>query len=178
MGVTEIVSDWTGEPCIVVASGPSLDADTAHRVRMARWTDGWRVIVVNDAYRLLPRADILYACDARWWELHEGAPVSALLVQGGGDAKFPAAGGLDETGREAHASFRAKVDYWRLVTGTSAAAAQAVDVPALDPNAPADLEALSYDAGGPTVIEILDPGLEHAWPDWDVMLVAKRLFEG
>jgi poly(3-hydroxybutyrate) depolymerase len=111
-------------------------------------------------------------------QLHEGAPVSALLVQGGGDAKFPAAGGLDETGREAHASFRAKVDYWRLVTGTSAAAAQAVDVLALDPNAPADLEAFSYDAGGPTVIEILDPGLEHAWPDWDVMLVAKRLFEG
>ena len=51
-------------------------------------------------------------------QLHEGTPVSALLVQGGGDAEFPAAGGLDETGREAHASFRTKVDYWRLVTGT------------------------------------------------------------
>ena len=33
----------------------------------------------------------------------------------------PAAGGLDETGREAHASFRTKVDYWRLVTGTATA---------------------------------------------------------
>ena len=110
-------------------------------------------------------------------QLHEGTPVSALLVQGGGDAKFPAAGGLDETGREAHASFRTKVDYWRLVTGTEGAAAQAVDVLALDPSAPADLAAFRYDAGGPTVIEILDPGLEHAWPDWDVMAVAKRLFE-
>ncbi len=41
---------------------------------MARWCDGWNVIVVNDAYRLLPHADILYACDWSWWRHHQGAP--------------------------------------------------------------------------------------------------------
>lgn len=40
---------------------------------MARWLSGWNVIVVNDAYRLLPRADVLYASDFSWWTVHEGA---------------------------------------------------------------------------------------------------------
>ena len=34
---------------------------------------GWRIVAVNDAYRLLPVADILYACDAKWWKHHDGA---------------------------------------------------------------------------------------------------------
>jgi poly(3-hydroxybutyrate) depolymerase len=110
-------------------------------------------------------------------QIHEGTPVSALLVQGGSDPRLPAAGGLDVTGLEAHVSFRTKVDYWRLVTGTESAAAQPLDVLALDPNAPANLDAFSYDAGGPTVIEILDPDLGHAWPSWDVMAVAADLFQ-
>ena len=55
-------------------------------------------------------------------QLDQGTPVSALLAQGGLDPKLPAAGGLDETGRESHTSFRTKVDYWRLVTGTETAA--------------------------------------------------------
>jgi hypothetical protein len=32
------------------------------------------VIAVNDAYRRLPFAEILYACDARWWQVHKGCP--------------------------------------------------------------------------------------------------------
>lgn len=35
---------------------------------------GLRVIVVNDAYRLMPWADVLYAADRQWWKVHEGAP--------------------------------------------------------------------------------------------------------
>jgi hypothetical protein len=42
------------------------------RARAARPAD-LRVLVVNDAYRLIPSADVLYACDAKWWRLHEGA---------------------------------------------------------------------------------------------------------
>jgi hypothetical protein len=30
------------------------------------------VIAVNDAYRLAPWADVLYACDAKWWAAHDG----------------------------------------------------------------------------------------------------------
>jgi hypothetical protein len=32
------------------------------------------VIAINDAYRLAPWADVLYAADANWWKLHHGVP--------------------------------------------------------------------------------------------------------
>jgi len=109
-------------------------------------------------------------------QIHEGAPVSALLAQGGLDPKLPAAGGLDETERESHASFRTKVDYWRLVTGTEAATARPVDLSAA-PTAPADVIASRYTDAGFTVVEVLDPGLGHAWPGWDIMAVIVEFFE-
>lgn len=58
---------WSGR-CIVAASGPSLTPSVADLCR------GERVIAVNDAYRLLPFADVLYACDREWWEGHKGCP--------------------------------------------------------------------------------------------------------
>jgi hypothetical protein len=33
-----------------------------------------RVIAINDAHRLAPWADVLYAADARWWEHYAGVP--------------------------------------------------------------------------------------------------------
>jgi hypothetical protein len=54
---------WSGR-CIVAASGPSLTPEVAALCR------GERVIAVNDAYRLLPWAEVVYACDAQWWEIH------------------------------------------------------------------------------------------------------------
>lgn len=62
---------WAGEPCVVAAPGPSLTAEIAHRVRMLRWYEGWRAIVVQDAYKLLPFADALYGCDSSWWDEHK-----------------------------------------------------------------------------------------------------------
>ena len=109
-------------------------------------------------------------------QIQEGTPTGALLVQGGGDDLHPEAGGLDRTTRAAHVSFRTKVDYWRLFTGTADEAAQAVDVLALDPAAPADLAAFRYGSGGSSVVEVLDLGLQHAWPDWNVMALAMELF--
>lgn len=35
---------------------------------------GVPVIAVNDAWRLLPFADVLYAADNQWWEHHRGCP--------------------------------------------------------------------------------------------------------
>jgi hypothetical protein len=29
---------------------------------------------VQDAYRLMPWADVLYGCDAKWWNEHKGCP--------------------------------------------------------------------------------------------------------
>ena len=82
-------------------------------------------------------------------QLHEGTPVSALLVQGGSDTRLPAAGGLDETGREAHVSFRTKVDYWRLVTGTESRGRRSRSTCWRSiRNAPTDLAAFRYTPAG------------------------------
>jgi hypothetical protein len=54
--------------CIVAATGPSLTPLVADRCA------GWPVVAVNDAYRLIPSAPVLYACDPDWWELHQGCP--------------------------------------------------------------------------------------------------------
>lgn len=59
-------------PVIVAATGPSLTKEVAWACRRARWFDGWRIVAVNDAHRLLPLADALYACDERWWDAYAG----------------------------------------------------------------------------------------------------------
>lgn len=53
----------------VIASGPSLTRDDSQAARRADIT-----IAVNDAWRLCPEADILYAADAAWWGWQLGAP--------------------------------------------------------------------------------------------------------
>lgn len=57
---------WSGR-CIVAASGPSLTPEVAELCRNER------VVAVNDAYRLLPWAEVTYACDTAWWEIHHEA---------------------------------------------------------------------------------------------------------
>lgn len=37
-------------------------------------TTGLPTIAVNDAWKLVPGADILYATDQKWWAEHQGAP--------------------------------------------------------------------------------------------------------
>lgn len=53
---------WRGDTVAVIATGQSLTQDQVDRAK------GLRVIVVNDAFRLAPWADMLYAADARWWQ--------------------------------------------------------------------------------------------------------------
>lgn len=60
---------WPGATCVVAGSGPSLTQQQADSCRAA----GIRAVAVNDAHRLLPWADVLYACDAAWWKEHDGA---------------------------------------------------------------------------------------------------------
>lgn len=54
------------ERCIVAAPGPSLTEEVAQQCR------GVPVIAVQDAYKRIPWADVLYGCDALWWEHHNG----------------------------------------------------------------------------------------------------------
>lgn len=56
---------WEGGLCVVAASGPSLTKEIAEQCR------GHRVVAVQDAYRLMPFADVLYGCDAKWWDHHQ-----------------------------------------------------------------------------------------------------------
>lgn len=53
---------WRGETVVILATGPSLNQADVDAVRGRA-----RVIAVNDSYRLAPWADLIYACDERWW---------------------------------------------------------------------------------------------------------------
>ncbi len=53
---------------VVIASGPSLTQADCDSLRGS----GWKVIVVNDSWRCADFADVLYACDGAWWDVHYG----------------------------------------------------------------------------------------------------------
>jgi hypothetical protein len=60
---------WPGETVVCIASGPSLTQADVDFVRGKA-----RVIVVNTSYKMALWADVMYACDARLWKWHRGAP--------------------------------------------------------------------------------------------------------
>ena len=60
---------WPGSTIVCLGTGPSLMQADVDFVRGKA-----RVIAVNDAYKLAPWADVLYACDSKWWGWHKGAP--------------------------------------------------------------------------------------------------------
>jgi hypothetical protein len=67
-----VVARWPGATVAIIGGGPSLlpiDVQQLHR-RVP-------VIAVNDAYRLAPWADVLYAADEKWWGWHGGVPLFA-----------------------------------------------------------------------------------------------------
>lgn len=49
---------------VIVASGPSLTKEDCDL------TKSENVIAINDNYRMVPWAKILYACDGHWWDWH------------------------------------------------------------------------------------------------------------
>lgn len=57
---------WEGETVCILASGSSAKAADADYVKGKA-----RLIVVNNAFRLAPWADLLYACDVNWWKEYE-----------------------------------------------------------------------------------------------------------
>lgn len=60
---------WPDSIVVCIGGGPSLTPDDVATVRGRT-----HVIAINDAYRLAPWADVLYAADAIWWRKHAGAP--------------------------------------------------------------------------------------------------------
>ena len=67
---------WKNKTVVCVAGGPSLDDKMSLGYMRNIYSPGnnSKIIAVNDAYKLIPDADILYACDSQWWEWHKGAP--------------------------------------------------------------------------------------------------------
>jgi hypothetical protein len=72
--VTTVPLAWPGSTVVCIGTGPSLTRADVEACRGKA-----RVIAVNDAYTIAPFADVLYACDAKWWAWHKGAPEFAGL---------------------------------------------------------------------------------------------------
>ncbi len=54
---------WPGSTVAILAGGPSLNqADIVTAIGA-----GCRILAIKDAIRLCPEPDLLYACDAKWW---------------------------------------------------------------------------------------------------------------
>lgn len=66
---------FAGRPVAILAGGPSLTEGQLDLVRLARREAHLAVIAINDSWRLMPDAELLWFCDARWWRWH-GAAVS------------------------------------------------------------------------------------------------------
>lgn len=70
MSTVSVPRLWPGSTVVVAGSGPSLTAADLEFCRER----GARTIVVNDAYKLAPWADVMYAADDKYWRWENGAP--------------------------------------------------------------------------------------------------------
>lgn len=65
---------WPGATVVCIGGGPSLSIEQVNLCE-EKWKEGKiRVIGINDAYRIAPWIDILYAADKKWWMEHSGVP--------------------------------------------------------------------------------------------------------
>lgn len=55
--------DWTGETVVVVASGKTAQSTVKD-------VSGYPTVVINRSFQLVPDADVLYAADAGFWNVH------------------------------------------------------------------------------------------------------------
>lgn len=60
---------WPGSTVVCLGTGPSLTADDVNAVKGKA-----KVIAINNAHTLAPWAEVLYACDNKWWNWHKGVP--------------------------------------------------------------------------------------------------------
>jgi hypothetical protein len=67
--VSSVPRLFPGETIVCLGTGPSLTQADVDYVRGKA-----RVIAINDAIRLAPWADVLYACDEQWIGWHNGVP--------------------------------------------------------------------------------------------------------
>jgi len=61
---------FPGATIVCVGTGPSLRRADVDACLAAEC----RVVAINDAYREIPEADVLFAADRKWYDWHQGAP--------------------------------------------------------------------------------------------------------
>jgi hypothetical protein len=59
---------WDGQVVAIFASGESMNADVAKKVQ---YVAALRTIAINNNFLLAPWADLLFASDARWWDIYK-----------------------------------------------------------------------------------------------------------
>lgn len=59
---------WQGQTVAILASGPSMSRAVADAV-----VGRVPVVAINNTFELAPDADMLYACDAKWWRHYQDA---------------------------------------------------------------------------------------------------------
>ena len=64
--------NWTNSPVLLVGSGPS--ANVLRNLDLSRYQRdaGLRIVTVNNAFKLVPDADVLYSHAIGWWRHYEG----------------------------------------------------------------------------------------------------------
>ncbi len=60
---------WPESTVVCIGGGPSLTPEDVATVQGRT-----HVIAINDAYKIAPFAEVLYAADAKWWRHHAGVP--------------------------------------------------------------------------------------------------------
>jgi hypothetical protein len=65
-----IPAAWEGWTVVLIASGPSLTRGQVTTARNAWAEKRCKVLGCNDAYRIAPWIDGLYASDTKWWDHH------------------------------------------------------------------------------------------------------------
>lgn len=89
---------FRGETIVCIGGGPSLTREDVDFVRGKA-----RVLAINNAYELAPWADVLYACDGRWWRHHwarvKDLPALKVSLQLPADKKPDGVLCLKKTGR-------------------------------------------------------------------------------
>lgn len=61
--------DWRGKTAVIFASGPSLSTAQIEAVRNQPDLP-LGVIAVNSTFKVVPFADVIYACDFLWWKTY------------------------------------------------------------------------------------------------------------
>jgi hypothetical protein len=67
--------DWSGQTCVIAASGPSL---THEQLQVARYTHP--LIVTNATFRLAPWADVIFGIDFMFWRSYADELRKAALM--------------------------------------------------------------------------------------------------